>query len=78
MSAVLQQKIDGKRRCTLDEVAVVCSSGEEGASWQALENAGGQDQQHTRNVRVLFLRKTESRKGYKANDNVSILPALPG
>ena len=41
MSAVLQQEFDGIRRCTLDEVAVVCSSGEEGTHrgrlWRMLE-----------------------------------------
>ena len=49
-SSMLQQKSDGKRRCTLDEV--VCS-GEEGASWQAMENAMEGPVQK-RNVGVFF------------------------
>ena len=45
--------VRGKRSCIFEELAVVCGRGEEGASWQAMENAGERPV-HTRNVGVLF------------------------
>ena len=35
---MLQQTSDGKRRYTLDEVAVVRGRGEEGTSWKVMDN----------------------------------------
>ena len=37
---MLQQSSGGKRRKTLDKMAVVRGRGEKGASWKVLENAG--------------------------------------
>ena len=62
---------------------MVCSRGEEGAPWQAMENAWGRPV-HTmweyfffeRLKAKKFMKDTEKkrRKGYKANGNVSRLP----
>ena len=55
MSAVSQHKFDGKRRCTLDEVAVVRSRGEEDTLWKVMENAA-------RNVGVFSCERLEAKK----------------
>ena len=81
--ARLQQKVGGDGRCTFEELTVVRSRGEEGASRKVMENAGERPV-HTRNVGVCPVRdwkqrsfgrmqRKKSRKGYKANDNVSPL-----
>ena len=62
--AVLQNKFDGKRRCTLDEVAVACSIGEEGTSWNVLENAGERPV-HARNVGVCTPVKRSKAKKFR-------------
>ena len=67
MSAVLQQKFDGRRRCNLNELAVVCSSGEQGASWQAMENARERPV-HTGNVRVFSFESLKAMKFVKEGE----------
>ena len=79
-----QQKSDGNRRYTLDEVAVVRGRGDEGTSRKVMENAGERPV-HTRNVgafprerlkakKFREVAEKEKQQGYKANGNVNPLP----
>ena len=49
MPEMLQRVSGGKRRQTIDKVAVVRGRGEQGASWKVMENAGERPVQ-TKNV----------------------------
>ena len=54
-------KNDREGRCTLDEVAVVCNSGEEGASRQAAQNAWERPV-HSRDVGVFSCERLKAQK----------------
>ena len=53
VSSVTTKNLSAKGDAPLDEVAVVCSCGEEGASWNVMENTGKRPV-HTRDVGVLL------------------------
>ena len=58
------ERFGGKRTCTLEELAVENSRGEEGASWKTMENAGERPV-NPRNVGVSFFSKSASEKVYE-------------
>ena len=64
MPAMLQQVSGGKRRYTIDPVAVVRVCGEKAAPWKVMENVGIRPV-NTRDVGILIPRKIKSKEVWR-------------